>query len=207
MFKKITAFLFFFSFFLMYSQQNREFGYVMEYYDYQRNMLNEAFRKEASAISSQERFEEVSRDYEEFMVKLDSIRNVAMLSALITVKNREDLENIQKINQEEPNPLSLKTDETPAQYPGGIDNLRKQLAEIFYYDAADKELEKLSVQIYFIVEEDGSISTVRADGENFVFNRQAEIAVYMLPEKFSPAQQNGRNIRYGFRIPLTMKFE
>jgi len=58
-----------------------------------------------------------------------------------------------------------------------------------------------------VVEPDGSVSSVRADGTNPIFNRQAEIAVYMLPEKFSPALVNGKPVRYNFSIPLAMKFE
>ncbi len=204
----VRIILFFVSFFssgILYSQQNNEFREVKEYYDYQRNMLSEAFRREALKTKNNDALNQMNLDYEEFMVKLDSIQNVAMLSALIKVKNREDLARIKKQNQEQIDPLSMQ--EIPAEYPGGIDTLRKQVAAIFYYDAVNTQIPKISTNINFVVEEDGSISTVRADGENFTFNRQAEIAVYMLPEKFNPAKQDGKNIRYGFRIPLTMRFE
>ena len=204
---RILFFFFIFSSGLLFSQQNNEFRSVMEYYDYQRNMLTEAFKREAVKVESLEKLDQMELDYEEFMMKLDSIQNVAMVSALIKVKNREDLDHIRRKDQERIDPLSIKTDEIPAQYPGGIDMLRRQVAAIFYFGAVNPRQSRFSTDVYFIVEEDGSISTVHADGENFTFNRQAEIAMYMLPEKFSPAKLNGQNIRYSFRIPLTMKVE
>ena len=191
----------------MFCQQNNEFKSVMEYYDYQRNMLSEAFQREAVRIADQTKLNQMNNDYQEFMVKLDSIQNVAMLSALIKVKNREDLAMLSQKNDSKIDPLSIKKNEIPAEYPGGIDTLRKQVADTFYFDAIQPNTEKLSAEIYFVVEQDGSISTVRADGENSVFNRQAEIAVYMLPDKFNPAKLGGENIRYSFRIPLTMVFK
>jgi hypothetical protein len=54
------------------------------------------------------------------------------------------------------------------------------------------------------VEKDGSISNVHAQGDNFTFNRQAEIALYSLAEKFSPAIFKGDPTVYRFKIPLTL---
>jgi len=208
--KKLLYIIFFIAATFSFAQQNDEFKYVKEFYDSKRILLADAFKKE---ISKQQTIPDINRmeaDFSEFMGKLDSIQNVAMLSALIKVKNREDLQNI-KISKKDKSESSvsyeIKENEIPAQYPGGIDELRKQVAHIFYFDALMPDVSKMSASIQFIVEKDGSISTVRADGENFVFNRQAEIAVYMLPEKFTPAVLNGEKIRYSFRVPLTMNFK
>jgi len=191
-----------------FAQQNTEFRLVKEYYDSQRINLLNAFKKEAQNNRNTIQLEEMKNDFSEFMTKMDSIQNVASIGALIRVKNREDLERIaQKKNsgyQDVSDTISL---EIPAEYPGGINTLRKQVAELFYFDALLSDISKISADIYFVVEKDGSISTVRAAGDNSVFNRQAEIAVYMLPEKFSPATLNGEKVRYSYRIPLTMKFE
>ena len=48
---------------------------------------------------------------------------------------------------------------------------------------------------------------LKAEGENFTFNRQAEIAVYSISGRFSPAHINGIPVRYRFRFPLAMNFE
>ncbi len=207
--KLLYMILFFCSYFVV-AQQNTEFRSVKEYYDRQRNMITESFQKEVRKMNSVYEVEQISNDFSEFMVKLDSIQNMAFLSALIKVKNREDLERLQpKNNLVMTNDSASKPPmkEIPAQYPGGIDELRKQVAQIFYLDALQSTAPKLSTDIYFVVEKDGSIAKVRATGDNFIFNRQAEIAVYLLPEKFSPATLNGEKVRYSFRIPLAMNFE
>jgi len=193
---------------LAFAQQNTEFRLVKEYYDSQRINLLNAFKKEAQNNRNTIQLEEMKIDFSEFMSKMDSIQNVASIGALIRVKNREDLQRILQENKGKDRKVSDTISlEIPAEYPGGINTLRQQVADLFYFDALLSDISKVSTNIYFVVEKDGSISSVRADGENFVFNRQAEIAVYMLPEKFTPATFNGEKVRYSYRIPLTMKFK
>ncbi len=205
--KFLLVFISLFSFCIVPAQQNEEFKEVKEYYDYKRALLTDAFSKEANKINDWQKIHQMQADYREFMVKLDSIQNVAMLAALIRVKNREDLAFIQRKKTPSKDSISPNLKEVPAEYPGGIDLLRKQIASMFYFDAVHLNASKMSTNIYFIVEKDGRISSVRTDGENSVFNRQAEIAVYLLPDFFSPTTINGQNVRYRFRIPLTMNFE
>lgn len=191
-----------------FAQQNNEFRLVKEFYDQQRVNLLNAFKKEAQNHHDQMQLIAMEKDFSEFMTKMDSIQNVASIGALIKVKNREALDKfVQKDISEKPKISHKTSSEIPAEYPGGINELRKQLAELFYFDALMPEISKLSVNISFVVEKDGSITTVQAEGENSVFNRQAEIAMYMLPEKFSPAMLDGEKIRYHFRVPLTMNFK
>ena len=143
------------------------------------------------------------------MVKLDSIQNTAFIATLIKVKNREDLDRIASrkttIDHAE-NPQKQMLNEQ-ATYPGGFETLRKQVADLFYSDSVLPDQKLLKTNVVFVVEKDGSISSVRAEGDNFTFNRQAEIALYLLPEKFSPAVINGTAVRYRFRLPLAMNFE
>ena len=151
-------------------------------------------------------------DFDEFMQKMDSIENVALISALIKVKNKEDLSSFLAKNTvtAKEQTASLKTKEaheTPATYPGGINQLRKEIAKLFYFDANLSEDEKkLSTELFFIVEKSGYISNVKAIGDNSVFNRQAEIALYSVENKFEPATLNGQTVRYRFKLPLTMNF-
>lgn len=193
---------------LSFAQQTDEFRSAKDYFDYQRFMLNNEFRKKFDSEKNIEQKIAIKRDFSEFMVKLDSIQNTAFIGTLIKVKNREDLEKITVKNLPELHLNPKKEDlNKEAQYPGGFETLRKQVADLFYTDSVLPDQKLLKTNVVFVVERDGSIGNVHAEGENFTFNRQAEIAMYLLPEKFSPAIINGTAVRYRFRLPLSMNFD
>lgn len=207
--KKLLYFLFVLSLFFSQAQQNQEFKITKDYFDYQRFMLNNEFKKKFDSETNYEEKRSIKENFSEFMVKLDSIQNTAFIATLIKVKNREDLDRIASrkttIDHAE-NPQKQMLNEQ-ATYPGGFETLRKQVADLFYSDSVLPGQKLLKTSVVFVVEKDGSISSVRAEGDNFTFNRQAEIAIYLLPEKFSPAVVNGTAVRYRFRLPLAMNFE
>lgn len=207
--KKLLYFLFVLSWFFLQAQQNQEFKITKDYFDYQRFMLNNEFKKKFNSETNYEEKRSIKENFSEFMVKLDSIQNTAFIATLIKVKNREDLDRIASrkttIDHAE-NPQKQMLNEQ-ATYPGGFETLRKQVADLFYTDSVLPDQKLLKTNVVFVVEKDGSISSVRAEGDNFTFNRQAEIALYLLPEKFSPAVVNGTAVRYRFRLPLAMNFE
>ena len=206
---KLLYFLFVLSLFFSQAQQNQEFKITKDYFDYQRLMLNNEFKKKFDSETNYEDKRSIKENFSEFMVKLDSIQNTAFIATLIKVKNREDLDRIASrkttIDHAE-NPQKQMLNEQ-ATYPGGFETLRKQVADLFYSDSVLPDQKLLKTNVVFVVEKDGSISSVRAEGDNFTFNRQAEIAIYLLPEKFSPAVVNGTAVRYRFRLPLAMNFE
>ena len=139
------------------------------------------------------------------MSKLDSIRNVAYLGALIKVKNREDLHLITKTSQ---NFTQNKNIESKPEFPNGLNSLRDKVANLFYSDCLQAEKKEVSTMLSFVVEEDGSITDIRAFGDDANLNKQAEIALYLLPEKFTkPATVNGNAVRYSFQMPLVVKFD
>lgn len=190
------------------AQQNEEFRATKQFFDYQRLMLDREFRKKYDKEPA-DRKPVIRKDYTEFMQKLDSIENNAYINTLIKVKNREDLARIQ--GEQLPN-LSLKNPDRQsldyeAQYPGGLGILRTQIADLFYHDAILPEAKTFKTQLVFVVDRDGSITEVQAEGDHFTFNRQAEIAMYLLPNKFTPAKLNGTPVRYRFRLPISMDLE
>lgn len=195
--------------FFSFAQQNEEFKVVKNYYDYQRYMLNNEFKKRFDKEPNKTKKIAIQNDFQEFMVKLDSIQNNALVNALVRVKIREDLDRLKLPSQQtflRANPL--KSDlSSNAKYPGGFNLMRQQIIDLFYTNAILSDHKVMKVDLLFVVEEDGSISSVKAEGDNFTFNRQAEIALYLLPEKFSPAVINGKTIRYRFRLPLSMNFD
>lgn len=208
MIKKLVSLFFLLIFFFSFAQQNEEFKKVKNFYDYQRLMLNKEFKKRFDKEVQNADKITVQKDFLEFMVKLDSIQNNALVNALVRVKIREDLNRLQLQNQTTPlneNPPKSELSNN-ANYPGGFNLMRQQITDLFYTDAILADHKKMKTDLLFVVEKDGSISSVKAEGDNFTFNRQAEIALYLLPEKFSPAFINGTPVRYRFRLPLSMDF-
>ena len=207
MFKKLFSIFSLFVFTISFAQQTEEFKMVKNYYDYQRTMLNREFKKRFDREANNANKMAVQNDFQEFMLKLDSIQNNAMVNALVTVKIREDLSRLQNqtltSNQ---NPIKSQLSSN-ANYPGGFNLMRQQIIDLFYTDAVLTDHKMMKADLLFVVEKDGSVSSVKAEGDNFSFNKQAEIAFYLLPEKFSPAFINGTPIRYQFRLPVAMDFK
>lgn len=173
-------------------------------------MLGKEFRKKFDAETNNFHKASIKQDYLLFMQKMDSIENVALTGALLKTKNLEDLDKLRLVNKTLPaEPLtspSVVIDKA-ADYPGGINSLRKEVADLFYLGGIYSEVKTVKTNVAFVVERDGSITHVQAEGDNFTFNRQAEIAVYSISQKFSPAIVNGNPVRYRFRLPLTMNIE
>ncbi|OCK50462.1 hypothetical protein BA768_04720 [Chryseobacterium sp. CBo1] len=205
--KVLYLFLIFVSTFC-FSQQTEEFRMVKHYYNQHRTLLNNEFKKKFDAENNPLYKSAVKNDFLFFMKKMDSIENVALIAALLKVKNLEDVKRLKPTltNNQQSSEFSKTIDKT-ADYPGGINALRKEIAQLFYGDGVHSEAGNVKTNIGFIVEKDGTISNVKAEGDNFTFNRQAEIAVYSISEKFSPAYINGTPVRYKFRLPLALNFE
>ncbi len=190
---------------LCFSQQTQEFKRVKDYYNQHRSMLSQEFKKKFDAENNSFAKTAVRQDFLFFMKKMDSIENAALTGALVKVKNLEDLNKINTPFTTESD-ISYTTDQSAA-YPGGINTLRQHVAKLFYGEGVHSETGNSKAVVAFIVEKDGSISNVKAEGDNFTFNRQAEIAVYLIPDKFSPASVNGTPVRYRLRLPLAMNPE
>ncbi|WP_433979671.1 energy transducer TonB [Chryseobacterium sp. RLHN22] len=204
--KSLYLFLIFVSTFC-FSQQTEEFRMVKHYYNQHRTLLNNEFKKKFDAESNPLYKSAVKNDFLFFMKKMDSIENVALIAALLKVKNLEDIKRLNPEKNTLQNAEFSKTIDKTADYPGGINALRKEVAQLFYGEGVYSETGSAKTNVGFIVEKDGTVSNVKAEGDNFTFNRQAEIAVYSISEKFSPAYTNGTPVRYRFRLPLALNFE
>ena len=65
----------------------------------------------------------------------------------------------------------------------------------------------VKTEVTFVVERDGSITDVKANGSNKDFNAEAIRTVKSIKNKWAPAKINGQSVRYRYRMPLTMQFE
>lgn len=186
------------------AQQSHEFKEIKDYFDSQKELLKVQFHQKYLSEKNPLYKKKIKADYMMFMQKIDSVRNSAYLGALIRVKNTEDLN---KIITNHGDFVNNKNVETPT-FPNGIDSLRKKVAELFYSEAIKYDGREINAVLSFVVEKDGTISDVRAEGDVPAFNKQAEIALYLLPDKFEkPGKIDGNAVRYMFKMPLRMRLD
>lgn len=93
-----------------------------------------------------------------------------------------------------------------ASFKGGLENFRKVVGENFDTSAVD-QTGVISTTVSFVVEIDGSISNVKAKGNDADFNREAERTIKDIRTKWTPAKLNGESVRSYFRIPVSMRID
>lgn len=117
-------------------------------------------------------------------------------------------------------PISVETkvpmpiDNTPksvvdveAAFAGGINTFRSKVVQNFDTAGFDGTGELMKTTVTFIVEKDGSISGIKANGNNAEFSREAENTIKSIKGKWAPAQLNGQNVRSFFTFPISIQFE
>ena len=94
-----------------------------------------------------------------------------------------------------------------AEFKGGINAFRSKVSNSFDTSVMEGDEGKVTTEITFVVERDGTITDVQAKGSNKDFNAEAIRTVKSIKNKWAPAKVNGQSVRYRFRLPLTMQFE
>ena len=96
--------------------------------------------------------------------------------------------------------------EQTAEFPdGGVTKFRQLIADNF----REKKVQgqgKEFCELAFVIERDGSLSNIKANGTNDSFNKEAIRAISKIKTKWIPAKINGELVRYRFRIPLNLDF-
>ena len=112
---------------------------------------------------------------------------------------------------------------------GGIDGFRNLLilnADLDKIDGYEdfpeeekKKIQKLisenkptpSVMLYttltFIIEPDGTMSNILAEGENQSFNKELERTLKTITDKWIPAEIKGKKVRFYYNVPIKMRIE
>lgn len=117
---------------------------------------------------------------------------------------------IQQVEQPKAQP---KEDNSPktvvdveANFVGGLDAFRNKVMNNF--DGSGFESgDVMKTVITFIVEKDGTISGVKADGRDADFNSEAMRTIRSIKGKWVPAKVNGQPVRSYFKFPISMKFD
>lgn len=118
-------------------------------------------------------------------------------------------ESIKEIDYDYDENIIFTTVERPAEYPGGVVALLQFISANIQYPelAAERDIEG-RVVVQFVVEKDGYISDIKiARGKHPLLDVEAARVVKSITEPFTPAMQNGKNVRYWFTLPVTFKLQ
>ncbi|MCJ8152982.1 M56 family metallopeptidase [Chryseobacterium sp. SSA4.19] len=128
------------------------------------------------------------------------------------------------LRPKEGNPTSLSQENTKSvnvsptndnislpQFPGGNNELRNRVAKLFDGSKINtpKNKEMYRTDLSYTVKEDGTVTDIKASGNNELFNNET-IAAFKKANAnivWKPAEKDGKAVSYTFRMPLTMSFE
>lgn len=188
----------------VWAQQNDFFREAKTKFDVRELEMKTEYER-LSQILFGERKNQLDREFSNALTKVDSMRNVAYLDTLIKTKVALDLG---LPTNEEPRvfPEKSKKYNAEAEYLTGLEGFRNELIENFYTENLNgKGL--ITANVRFVIEPDGRISSVKAEGEDREFNKQTEIAVYMMSFYFSPAYHRGKPVRSSYTMPVKINLE
>lgn len=94
-----------------------------------------------------------------------------------------------------------------ADFNGGINIFRNKVVQSFDTSEFEGTGELIKTTVTFIVETDGSISNIKANGLDASFNKEAEKTIRSIKGKWIPAKLKGESVRSYFKFPITMRFE
>lgn len=94
-----------------------------------------------------------------------------------------------------------------ANFTGGINAFRTKVVQNFNTNNFEGSSDLMKATITFIVEKDGTISNIKANGNDRQFNAEAERTISKIKGKWMPAKLNGENVRSYFKFPISMQFE
>lgn len=95
-----------------------------------------------------------------------------------------------------------------AAFEGGINAFRNKVTSNFDGSSFDGSGETMRTVVTFVVETNGTISGIKAEGGDADFNREALRTIKSIKGKWKPGlNKNGDAVRSYFKFPISMKFE
>ena len=96
--------------------------------------------------------------------------------------------------------------EVKPDFPGGMEKLYKFIDNNFRYPKEEGiNLKGKKVYVTFIVEKDGSLSDIKVLRDVGYGSGAEAIRILKKCPKWNPGQQNGRNVRVLYPLPIIMK--
>lgn len=102
--------------------------------------------------------------------------------------------------------IYLEVDQKP-EFPGGIDVFRNKVLTNFSNSSVTGYEGKVKTEVTFIIEKNGRISDIKADGRNTDFNGEIARSVISVTTKWRPAKIKGIRVRSKYNFPITINFE
>lgn len=96
--------------------------------------------------------------------------------------------------------------EIPAEYPGGMDALRKYILNEFNI-AKIKNSGVFTSTIEFVVSIEGNIESVSSSGNDKYMNEEMERVIKSIKTKWKPAQNKGKTVRSFIKFPTTVNIQ
>ena len=93
-----------------------------------------------------------------------------------------------------------------AEFPGGINAFRNKISSTLNQENFKNYSGTLKSELSFVVNQDGSISDIKAIGSNSQFNIECEKAVKLITNKWAPAKINGEKVKSVYSLPVTVSF-
>lgn len=95
-----------------------------------------------------------------------------------------------------------------AVFAGGIDSFRNKVISNFDGSGFEGEGGTMKTVITFVVEKDGTISGLKANGKDAEFNNEAIRTIKSVRGLWKPAKnKQGETVRSYFKFPITMNFQ
>lgn len=109
---------------------------------------------------------------------------------------------------EKKNPDAIEVPAVEADFVGGINAFRNKVISNFDGSGFEGSGDLMKTTITFIVETDGTISGIKANGGDADFNNEAIRTIKSIKGKWVPGKnKKGEAVRSYFKFPISMKFE
>lgn len=94
-----------------------------------------------------------------------------------------------------------------ADFIGGIDVFRNQVYQSIDGSGFEENGETIRTEITFVVEKDGTISGLKANGKDADFNKEVMRTIKSVKGKWKPALVEGEVVRSYFKFPVSLRFD
>ena len=106
-------------------------------------------------------------------------------------------------------PNAIETElSVEASFDGGMNAFRDKVMNKFDTSSFDETGDVMKTTVTFIVETNGTISAIKADGKDVSFNSEAVRVIKLIKGTWKPGKnKQGQAVRSYFKFPISMKFD
>lgn len=135
----------------------------------------------------------------------------AFIKGKDTIPIKRNIEgNLNKKNEQDISTAAEGTQAniTPAEYPGGVNELRKKVSKNFNSAIFSDSQGLVKSTITFVVDKNGNIRDLKTEGENEKFNNEVFRVTKEANENITwkPATKDGEPVAYRYNLPIAMQF-